>query len=63
MAGAKPTPSELWQVAWKEHGDDEEARKARYRELLIEHGHLIKGSPGTPRPLPCGRPEQRPADA
>jgi hypothetical protein len=37
------TPYELWQQA--------EGDPVRYRELMIEHGHLI---PGKPEPLPCG---------
>lgn len=44
-------PGALWQQAHAAHPDDPEARRARYRALLIEHGHLV---PGKPTPLPCG---------
>lgn len=44
-------PGHLWLQANAEHPDDDAARRARYRKLMIEHGHLI---PGKPEPLPCG---------
>lgn len=47
---SKPSPAELWQQAG---GGTAEYSRERYRELLIEHGHLI---PGRPEPLPCGWP-------
>lgn len=50
-------PSQLYALAAKDHPDDREAMLARYRELMIEHGHLI---PGTPRNLPCGWPGKAP---
>lgn len=47
----RPAPHALWQQAEREHPDDIDAHRARYRELMVEHGHLI---PGKPKPLPCG---------
>jgi hypothetical protein len=46
-------PHALYRLAVEESDGDDEATSARYRELMIEHGHLI---PGTPRNLPCGWP-------
>lgn len=40
--GVKPSPSVLWHQADEEHPDDEEARRARYIELMVEHGMVIK---------------------
>lgn len=46
---ARPSPFELWRQA----GGD----RARYRKLLVEHGHLVPLEPGEkPEPLPCGWP-------
>jgi hypothetical protein len=48
---ANPSPYDLWRQT---DGDRE-----RYRELLIEHGHLIPLQPGEqPEPLPCGWPHR-----
>jgi len=54
-----PSPGQLWHQA---NGD-----AARYRELMRQHGHLIRrGEPGfdeASRTLPCGWPgPQKPAD-
>ena len=38
-----PSPAALWQQAG--------GNPDRYRELLVEHGHLV---PGKQEPLPCG---------
>lgn len=46
-----PSPFELWQQA---SGD-----AARYRELLVEHGHLVRREPGDDGNLPCGWPGPR----
>ena len=37
----KPTPSVLWHQANDEHPDDELARRQRYLDLMVEHGHVI----------------------
>ena len=34
-------PHELYAVAAKEHPDDPERRRDLYRQLMIDHGHLI----------------------
>jgi hypothetical protein len=47
----RPSPHVLWQQAEREHPDDIDALRRRYRELMVEHGHLI---PGKQEPLPCG---------
>jgi|HubBroStandDraft_2_1064218.scaffolds.fasta_scaffold253306_1 hypothetical protein len=36
------SPHKLWQHADCETGGDPDKRSARYRELMIEHGHLVK---------------------
>lgn len=46
-------PHRLWAKAEAEFPDDEDARRERYRELMIEAGNLI---PGKPKNLPCGWP-------
>jgi hypothetical protein len=47
----RPSLYELWRQA---NGDRE-----RYRELLLEHGHLIPLKLGEkPEPLPCGWPHR-----
>ena len=52
MSDLDTSPFELWRQA----GGDRE----RYRELLLEHGHLIPLKPGEkPEPLPCGWPHDR----
>lgn len=53
----RPSPYELWKQAG---GEDDSFDKQRYRELLIEHGHLVPLTPGEKlRPLPCGWPNDR----
>ena len=48
-------PHELWSQAAKEHPGDDEARRARYMELMIEAGHVIeKGEAATDRSLSSG---------
>lgn len=37
----KPGPFVLWRQADEEHPDNPVGRRLRYRELMIEHGHLI----------------------
>lgn len=53
--GRLQSPGSLWLQAADEHPDDAEARRTRYRELMVEHGHLV---PGKPTPLPCGWPKE-----
>ena len=49
----RPSAMELWRQAG---GGTPQYDRARYRQLLIEHGHLV---PGEPSPLPCGwRPRE-----
>ena len=50
-AANRPGPGALWAQANAEHPGDAPARRARYRDLMVEHGHLI---PGKQAPLPCG---------
>jgi hypothetical protein len=52
----RPSLGELWHVAYAEHGNAEEKRRERYRELLLEHGHLVERKPGDDPNLPCGWP-------
>lgn len=51
-------PNELWNLAAKENPDagSHAARIARYQELMIEHGHIVKRQPGQSVSLPCGWP-------
>lgn len=57
VAGAGP--AELWRQSINEC-DTREAQRERYRELMIEHGHLIPRKPGDPpHALPCGWPGDR----
>lgn len=56
----RPAPSALWAEAEAEHPGDPEARRARYRELMVEHGHLVERAPGRPDVLPCGWPGSGP---
>lgn len=55
QSGRVLSPAELWKQAESEHPADADARRVRYRELMVEHGHLI---PGKPTPLPCGWPRE-----
>lgn len=55
------SPGMLWRQAYEETKDlpsfeRGEACRARYRELLISAGHLIRRRPGDPSgtTLPCG---------
>lgn len=56
--GVTSSPAWLWQKALVEHPHDEGARRARYRELLVEHGHIVKREPGESVNLPCGWPHR-----
>lgn len=47
-------PAELHAQAEQEHPHDREAMQARYRELLVQHGHLVERGPGDDGSLPCG---------
>lgn len=52
-----PSPYELWKQAG---GETDAFDKVRYRESLIEHGHLVPLTPGeSAQPLPCGWPKNR----
>ena len=51
-------PAALYDVAAKEHPGDVEAIRDRYRELMIEHGHIVKREPGQSVNLPCGWPHR-----
>jgi hypothetical protein len=56
MSG-RPSPYELWKQAG---GEDDSFDRQRYRQLLIEHGHLGALAPGElMKPLPCGWPTNR----
>lgn len=49
-----PSPYELWKQAG---GETDAFDRAKYRRLLIEHGHIIPLAPGEKaEPLPCGWP-------
>jgi hypothetical protein len=37
---SKTTPMQLWEQARIEHEGDPEGRRQRYRQLMIDHGHL-----------------------
>lgn len=50
------TSMECWDKAYDEFPRDSESRRARYKELMIEHGHIVKREPGESRNLPCGWP-------
>lgn len=53
----RPSPYGLWKQAG---GQTDAFDKARYRSLLIEHGHLVPLAPGEKAPpLPCGWPDNR----
>lgn len=52
------SPSRLWEQANNEHPDDDEARRSRYHELMVEHGHIVKREPGQSVNLPCGWPHR-----
>lgn len=55
MTGPRKTLLELHSQAYMEHPRHASAALARYRELLIEHGHLIDRNPGDDgNELPCG---------
>ena len=49
-------PNELYDLAASENPNDLPAIRDRYRELMVEHGHLIPAKPGENRNLPCGWP-------
>lgn len=53
---ASSPPYKLWRQAEAEHPDDEMARRLRYHDLMVEHGHIVKAEPGQDRNLPCGWP-------
>ena len=48
MTDRPPSPVDLWRQAG---GGTSDYSADRYRELLLEHGHLV---PGASEPLPCG---------
>lgn len=50
------SPGRLYLQATDEFPDDPEAKKRRFKELLIEHGLLVKREPGDAggTTLPCG---------
>lgn len=50
---SKPTLYECWVKAG---GNTADFDRDRYRELLIEHGHLVPAAPGQDKNLPCGWP-------
>lgn len=52
----RTSPHALWEQAAREHPNDELARSKRYHDLMVEHGHIVKASPGEDRNLPCGWP-------
>jgi hypothetical protein len=52
----RPSPFALWTQSCDEHGQGTDAQRSRYRELMIEHGHIVKAKPGADRNLPCGWP-------
>ncbi|MGH9095134.1 MAG: hypothetical protein ACRDXE_08230 [Acidimicrobiales bacterium] len=54
-----PDPAALWRQAENET-DGEADRRARYLELMREHGHIVAARPGEDRNLPCGWPENSP---
>lgn len=56
MGHAPPSPYVLWVKAHDEFPDDREAMRNRYRDLLIEHLHLIPAKRGEGRNFPCGWP-------
>lgn len=57
------SPARLWHQATAEHPDDDSARRARYHELMVEQGHIVKREPGQSVNLPCGWPHlPEPAD-
>lgn len=57
---SKPSPHELWKQAG---GETDAFDRGRYRELLLEHGHLVPLAPGEKAaPLPCGWPRVRAQD-
>lgn len=61
MTGARVSPGVLWQQADAEHPGDADARRKRYLQLLIEHGHVVYREPGDGSPLlPCGYAPRRP---
>lgn len=35
------SPMRLWDIAAEEHPDDADARKRRYHDLMVEHGHIV----------------------
>lgn len=63
---SRPSVGELWYQARREFPLTKQERKdgvqmsdiqrERFRELMLEHGHLI---PGKPTPLPCGWPHKK----
>jgi hypothetical protein len=59
----RPSPGRLWQQAEQEHPDDIDRHRALYRELMIEHGHLVERKPDDDPNLPCGWPGKRVSDA
>lgn len=52
--GSETSPSELYYRARDEYPDDADAARARYVELMREHGHIVPRKSGESRALPCG---------
>lgn len=50
------SPAVLYAMAEDEHPNDPEARRRRYHDLMVEHGHIVKAKPGEDGNLPCGWP-------
>lgn len=55
---SKPTFISLWDQADRENPHDPIARGVRYRELMVEHGFIVKREPGQSVNLPCGWPHK-----
>jgi hypothetical protein len=48
----RPSPYALWRQSCDEHPQGSDAQRTRYRELLLEHGHIILKDPTAHRPVP-----------
>ena len=52
----KPSPYQLYYQALEEYPVDPKAKRKRYHDLMVEHGHIVTAEPGEDRNLPCGWP-------